>query len=170
MKEEKQILIDDLAEKFSGESFVLVADYGGLDVPGFATLRDKLSESGAECHVHKNTLVKRAAQAAEVPEEVSSFLAGPTALVTGGDDVSAAAKAIVETEKAVGRPQIRGGVVDGRIVDEAGLRALAKLPPLPVLQSKFLGLLKAPAGKLVRTLNEPASKFARLLKAKQEAG
>lgn len=170
MKEEKQIMVDELAKEFSDTNFVILTDYEGLDVPGFMELRNKLNEVGSECHVHKNSLLKRAAKKAEFPNEITEFFVGQTALISGGEDVSSAAKAVVDIEKEIGKPKLRGGIVEGKFVTSDAMKSLASLPPLPVLQATLLGLLQAPASKLVRTLNEPASQLARVLKAKQEQG
>jgi large subunit ribosomal protein L10 len=68
------------------------------------------------------------------------------------------------------KPEIKGGVLDGALLDPAGIKALADLPSREVLLATLLGVLQAPASKLVRTLNEPAASLARVLQAKADQG
>ena len=78
MKAEKQLIIDALLERINGSPFVLVADYGGMTVPQFEELRNRLRACGAEFHVEKNTFIKRAAQAAELPEDLAGRAGRPS--------------------------------------------------------------------------------------------
>lgn len=170
MQSEKQIIIDEILERINASPFVLVADYAGMTVPQFEEVRNKLAENNAEFHVSKNTFVKRAAQDAKLPEDVSGLLTGQTGLVTGAEDVCAAAKVLKDFNKATGQCAMKGGALDGAALDAAQVDALASLPPREVLLAQLLGVLQAPASKLVRTLNEPGSALARVLAAKQSEG
>ena len=170
MKEVKQTIIDGLLDQINSSPYLLITDYGGMTVPQFADLRDKLAEKGAKFHVAKNSFVKRAANSAELPEEIAEFLSGQTAIVTGEEDVCGAAKVLKEAGKGDKPPVIRAGVLDGEFLDEAKVKALADLPSKEVLQATLLGMLNQPASMLVRVLNEPGSALARVLAAKQEQG
>jgi large subunit ribosomal protein L10 len=170
MKEVKQTIIDGLLEQINGSPYVLIADYGGMTVPQFESLRGKLEEKGARFQVAKNSFVKRAAGSAKLPDELTAFLNGQTAIVTGEEDVCGAAKVLKEAGKGGVPPVIRAGVLDGEFLDEAKVKALADLPSKEVLQATLLGLLNQPATLLVRVLNEPGSALARVLAAKQEQG
>jgi len=171
MKELKQIVIDDILERINSSPFLIVTNYAGMTVPQFENLRDQLKATGARFSVAKNTFVKRAASSAEYPEGVAEFLTGQSAFVTGEEDVCAAAKTLKAFAKTTaGRPGIRGAVLDGVLLSEAQVIALADLPSKEVLQSQFLGLLNTPAQNLVRILNEPASALARVLQAKADQG
>jgi len=169
MKEEKQVLIDELLERINSSPFLVIADYTGLTVPDFKELRDKLSESGSEFHVYKNSFLKRAGRDAELPEEIEASLSGQTAIVTGESDVCAAAKVLSQMEKASGKPQMKMGVLDGKVIEQEELKALADLPPREVLLAKLLGLLQTPAQQLAQVLNEPASSLARVIGARPES-
>ncbi|MDF1752208.1 MAG: 50S ribosomal protein L10 [Verrucomicrobiales bacterium] len=170
MKEIKQTIIDGLLEQINDSPFMLVADYGGMTVPQFSALRNKLEEKGAKFQVAKNSFVKRAANTANFPEEIAEFLSGQTAIVTGKEDVCGAAKILKDAGKGGVPPFVRAGVLDGEFIDEAQVKALADLPSKEILQATLLGVLNQPASMLVRVLNEPGSALARVLAAKQEKG
>jgi large subunit ribosomal protein L10 len=170
MKELKQSIIDDLVAKINASPFLIVAGYGGLTVAQFEDLRKQLAEGGAEVHVTKNSFVKRAAAAVDYPEDIASALTGQTCVITGGSDVCAVAKALKEANKATGKLEMKGGVLDNKSLTAEELDALASLPPMPSLQAQLLGLLQQPASTLVRLLNEPAASLARVLQAKADQG
>jgi large subunit ribosomal protein L10 len=98
------------------------------------------------------------------------MLSGQTAVVTGDSDVCAAAKALKDFAKSAGKPEIRGGVLDGELLDEAKVKALADLPPMEILQAQLLGVLNMPAQQLVTVLDQPGASLARVLQAKHEQG
>lgn len=168
MKELKSILIEDLLKKVNASPFVFVVDYTGLTVDKFTELRKRLRGAGAEMHVYKNRLVKKAAERASLPGELSDALKGQTAVVTGAKDVCAAAKVMKTFADEFEKPQMKAGVLDGRYLTSDGIKALADLPAREVLLAQLLGVLQAPASQLVRLLNEPAASLARVLKAKSE--
>lgn len=169
MKAEKTLLIEDLLRRVNASPFLFVVDYTGVTVDKFAELRKRLSGCGAEIHVFKNTLVKKAAERAGYPDDLGKTLEGQTAIVTGAKDVCSAAKVMKSFATEFQKPTLKAGVLDGKLLDSAGINALADLPSKEVLQAKLLGVLQAPASALVRLLNEPASSLARVLKAKGEA-
>lgn len=170
MKEVKQVIIDDILTRINESPFLLVADYSGMTVPQFENLRKRLKAQGARFQVAKNTLVRHAARSAEYPDGLSGILTGQTAVVTGESDVCAAAKELKEFAKLTGKPGIRGGVLDGELLDEEKVRALADLPPMEVLQATLLGVLNQPGTMLARVLNEPGTSLARVLQAKADQG
>ena len=168
MKAEKSLLIEDLLQRVNASPFLFVVDYTGLTVDKFAELRKRLAGCDAEIHVYKNTLVKKAAERASYPEGLGEVLVGQTAVVTGAKDVCAAAKVMKTFADEFKKPEMKGGVLDGALLNAAGIQALADLPSREVLLSQLLGVLQAPASKLVRTLNEPAASLARVLQAKAD--
>ncbi|WP_038172747.1 50S ribosomal protein L10 [Verrucomicrobium sp. BvORR106] len=170
MKAEKTILIEHLLEKVNASPFLFVVDYTGLKVAKFEELRKRLRAAGAEMHVYKNTLVKKAAERAGYPVEIGNVLTGQSAVVTGEKDVCAAAKVMKTFATEFQKPQVKAGVLDGKYLDAAGIQVLADLPSREVLLGTLLGVLQAPASKLVRLLNEPAASLARVLKAKGDQG
>lgn len=169
MKELKTIVIENILEKVNSSPFVFVVDYTGLTVDKFTELRKRLRGAGAEVHVYKNRLVKKAAEKASLPGELGSALKGQTAVVTGAKDVCAAAKVMKTFSDEFEKPQMKAGVLDGKYLTADGIKALADLPAREVLLAQLLGVLQAPASKLVRLLNEPAASLARVLNAKATA-
>jgi large subunit ribosomal protein L10 len=170
MQAEKQIIIDEILERINASPFMLVTDYTGMNVPQFAELRNRLRAVGSSYQVAKNTFVKRAAETAEYPGSVADFLGGQTAIVTGESDVCAASKVLKNFRKEFEKPEIKGGVLDGELLDTAQIDELASLPPMEVLQAQLLGMLNTPAQQLVTVLNEPGSALARLFQAKHDQG
>ena len=166
MHPDKATIVEDLQSKLNASPFLFVADYTGLKVGQFAELRNRLWNAGARCHVVKNTFLRRAAKAAGLPE--LNDLKGQTAIVVGEKDVAAAAKVLKNFTAEFKKPEVRTGVVDRLVVSKEQIASIADLPSRDVLLATLLGVLNAPASKLVRVLNEPASSLARLLKAKAE--
>lgn len=162
----KASIVDDLQKKLNASPFLFVADYTGLKVSQFAELRNRLHATGARCHVVKNTFLRKAAKEAGLPELAE--LKGQTAIIVGDKDVAAAAKVLKSFTAEFKKPEVKTGVVDKVVVTTDQIKAIADLPAREILLATLLGVLNAPATKLVRVLNEPASSLARLLKAKAE--
>ena len=165
MNPDKKIIINDLLERVNASPYVLVVDYSGMTVPHFSELRNRLDAAGAECHVAKNTYMRKALTEAGLPDP-GDQLTGQTAFVTGEKDVAAVAKVLKNFEKEFKKPGIKLGVVDGAILNEEQIKAIADLPSREVLLAQLLGVINAPATKLLRTLNEPGASLARVIKAK----
>jgi large subunit ribosomal protein L10 len=163
---EKATIIDNLNKRLNASPFVFITDYAGLKVDQFGELRNRLNGVGARCSVVKNTLLKRAAKEAGLPD--LGELAGQTAIVTGEKDVAAAAKILKNFTAEFKKLTVKAGVVDRLAVSSEQIAAIADLPSREVLLSQLLGVLQAPASKLVRLLNEPASQLARVLQAKAD--
>jgi large subunit ribosomal protein L10 len=162
----KEVVVDQLADRLKQSPFLFVVDYAQTTVPEFNEARKRLREVGARMTVAKNTFVRLAAKRGGLPEDIVRTLLGQTAIVTGDEDAAGAAKVLKNYAKESKKLALRGGVVDGNYVDEATANALADLPGKAQLRAQLLGVLLAPAGKLVRTLNEPAASLARVLNAK----
>lgn len=168
MRAEKQIILDELLARINASPFVIVTNYTGMTVTQFTTLRKRLRDVGAECHVSKNTHVKRVIKDAELPDELGGSLQGQTAIVTGQQDVCAAAKVLKTFASESNKLELKAGALDGAYLDAAGISALAELPSREVLLAQLLGLLQTPATQLARVLNEPAASLARVLQAKAD--
>ena len=168
MRPEKSTIVDDIKLRLNAAPFLILIEYGGMNVVHFAELRKRLAEAGSQCSVVKNTFLKRALKDAGLVA-LDEHLAGQTALVTGEKDVCATAKAIKTFAAEFKKPTVRVGILDNAILSVDQIMALAALPSKEALQSQLLGLLLMPATKLVRTLNEPAASLARVLAAKAKA-
>jgi large subunit ribosomal protein L10 len=167
MRPEKANIVSDLSEKLNRSPFLLVTDYQRMKVDQFGELRNRLAPTGAEVHVVKNSFLKRAMTASGLPD-VAKELRGQTAVVTGDNDVAPVAKILKAFAAEFKIAALKIGVVDKNVLSTAEVELLADLPSRAVLQAQLLGVLLAPATKLVRILNEPASALARLLNAKAE--
>jgi large subunit ribosomal protein L10 len=167
MRPEKASIVSDLSEKLNRSPFLLVTDYQRMKVDQFGELRNRLAPAGAEVRVVKNSFLKRAMADSGMPD-VGDKLTGQTAIVLGENDVAPIAKILKLFAAEFKIATLKIGVVDKAILSTSDVEALAELPSREVLLSQLLGLLLAPATRLVRVLNEPASAFARLLAAKGE--
>ena len=166
MRPEKATIVQDLLTKLNASPFLFLTDYTGLRVDQFSELRNRLAGAGARCHVVKNTFLRRAAKDAGFPE--LGELKGQTAIIVGERDVAAAAKVVKSFVAEFQKPVVKLGVIDKAVVSSDQIKAIADLPAREVLLAQLLGVLQAPAGRLVRMLNEPASALARVLKSKAE--
>ncbi len=169
MRPEKSTIVADVQAKLKNSPFLLIADYSGMQVKHFEELRTRLTAVGAECHVVKNTFAKRAIKELGLPE-LNGALTGQTAMITGESDICGAAKVLKTFVAEFTKPPVKAGILDNAILTADQVKALADLPSREVLQATLLGLLLAPATRLVRVLNEPGASLARVLKAKADAG
>src|SRR5205085_7764553 len=169
MRPEKASIVSDLSEKLNRSPFLLVTDYQRMKVDQFGELRNRLAPAGAEVRVVKNSFLKRAMADSGMPD-VGDKLTGQTAIVMGQNDVAPVAKILKMFAAEFKIAGLKIEVVDKEILSTSDVEALAELPSRDVLLAKLLGLFQAPATQLVRVLNEPASAFARLLKAKADKG
>lgn len=167
MRPEKASIVADVQTKLQNSPFLLIADYSGMQVKHFEELRNRLAGVGAECHVVKNSFVKRAIKDLGLPE-LNGALTGQTAMITGESDICAAAKVLKTFVAEFTKPPVKAGILDNALLSAEQVQALADLPSREVLQATLLGLLLAPATSLVRVLNEPGTSLARVLKAKSE--
>ncbi len=165
MRPEKSTIVDDVKLRLNAAPFLILIEYGGMNVVHFAELRKRLSEGGAQCSVVKNTFLKRALKEAGLAS-LDEHLTGQTALVTGEKDVCATAKVLKTFAAEFKKPAVRVGILDNEILSVDQIMALASLPSKESLQAQLLGLFLMPATQLVRTLNEPGASLARVLAAK----
>jgi large subunit ribosomal protein L10 len=174
---QKEEQISQLRDKLGRATSVFVADYRGLTVGAANELRAKLRSENAggevEYQVVKNSVLRRATSGSDFDGLKDSFN-GPTAVAISYGDPAALAKLLVDYSKENEVFELKGAFVDGRCLDDREISTLATLPSLDELRGKFVGLLQAPATKLVRLLKEPGSQLARLVEARrtslEEAG
>lgn len=158
---DKVAAVDAIAADLSGAEAVFVTEYRGLDVDSFAQLRRDLRTNGATCKVVKCTLARRAAKKAGL-EVLEDILTGPIAVVYAGEEVAGAAKALADFSKDHEELVIRAGLLDGNLVAEADIRALAKLPSRDVMLSEIAGLFEAPLSQFAALLAAPLQDFLAL--------
>ena len=167
MRPEKPTIVEDVKLRLNNSPFLIVVEYGGMNVNHFAELRNRLGGAGASLTVIKNTFLRRSIKDAGLPD-LDAHLVGQTAFVVGEKDICASAKILKTFAAEFEKPTIRVAILDNSILETAQVIALADLPPKEVLQAQLLGLLLSPATKLVRTLNEPGASLARVLAAMAE--
>jgi large subunit ribosomal protein L10 len=164
MRPEKPTIVEDIKLRLTNSPFLIIVEYGGMNVDHFAELRNRLAAAGATLTVIKNTFLRRSIKDAGLPQ-LDQYLTGQTAFVVGDKDICASAKILKTFSSEFEKPKIRAGILDNSILETAQVIALADLPSKEILQSQLLALLLTPATKLVRTLNEPATSLARVLAA-----
>jgi large subunit ribosomal protein L10 len=168
-REQKEQVVEELTQRLRAAETLLVADYRGLTMPQIDELRTRLLESGARFTVVKNTLTRRAAEAAGA-DAVLALIDGPSAIafLDAEGDMLAAAKALADTARETRVLEIRGGVMQGRAMTAAEVESLATLPPAEVLRGQVLGAIVAPLTALASLLNAPLQNLVGLIDARIE--
>src|SRR4030042_2343860 len=166
-KEHKNELVAHYSEWVKRSKALVLTQYVGLTMKDIDTLRAKVRENGGEFHIIKNTLAKLAFEQAGFTVPEGQF-EGSTAIVFAYTDAPAMAKTVMEFAKTSEFLKVKGGFLEKQALTPADVKALAELPPLPVVRAQLLGTLLAPAGKLVRTLAEPGRMIAAVIKAHAE--
>jgi large subunit ribosomal protein L10 len=168
LKTEKEQIVADLAERLRASDTLILADYRGLSVSELDEVRTKLLEHGARFTVVKNTLTKRAAEAAGI-ETLVELLDGPTAIAFVGEgDMVAVAKTLNETSKRTKVLEIKGGILQGTPMAASQVVELAALPPADVLQGQVLGAIVGPLNAIVGLFAAPLQDLVGLLDARVE--
>jgi large subunit ribosomal protein L10 len=167
LKEQKERVVEQLAQRLRESEMLMVADYRGLTMPEIDELRTRLLEAGARFTVVKNSLTRRAAEAAG-KEDVLELIDGPTAIafLEAEADPVAVAKVLSETSRANDVLVIRGGVVEGALVGDAEIKRLATLPPADVLRAQLAGAVVAPLTTVVGLFTAPLRDLVGVLDAR----
>ena len=163
-KAQKALTVKEITQRLRDSSTAVLADYRGMTVSQMQDLRQKLRSGGVEMLVVKNTLARRAAQAAGYGA-LGPELAGPIAMLFASEDVSAPARVLAEYIRVNRKMAIRAGLLEGQLIKAETVAELADLPSREVLLSRLLGAMQAPLGNLASVLQAPLSKFARTLDA-----
>jgi len=168
-RDQKEQVVLELTQRLKAAETLLVADYRGLTMPQIDELRTRLLESGARFTVVKNTLTRRAAEAAGA-DALLALLDGPSAIafLDAEGDMVAAAKALADSARETNVLEIRGGIMQGRAVTAEEVETLAKLPPAEVLRGQVLGAIVAPLTSLAGLLNAPLQNLVGLIDARIE--
>ncbi|MEK4665444.1 50S ribosomal protein L10 [Priestia sp. FSL H7-0729] len=153
----KQESVDAVTAKLRESVTTVVVDYRGLNVAQVTELRKQLREAGIEFQVLKNSLLRRAAAAAELAE-LDSVLTGPTAIAFSVDDVVAPAKILNDFAKKNDALELKGAVVEGRVIGVEEVKALAELPSRDGLLSMLLSVLQAPVRNFALAVKAVAEK------------
>src|SRR6185437_16297726 len=167
-KEQKVEQVELLTEKLKRTKVAVLTDYRGLTVSQLQELRSRLRGGNVEYRVIKNTLARRAAEAAGVPA-LESELKGPIAIAFGYDDLGLPARLINEFVRATRlKLEVVGGLVEGRVFDKDQIKQLADLPSREVLLAQLLGTLQSPVAQLVGIMQTPVQQLVGVLNAYKE--
>ena len=163
-KERKEEVLSQYADWMKRSQAVILVEYTGVKMKDLDNIRAKIRESGGEFHVVKNTLARRAFadNGMQVP---SDYLVKSTAVSFAFTDPASTAKALTDATKGLEFIKVKGGFMSGQALNASQVKALADMPPLPVVRAQLLGMLQAPAGKLARTIAEPARGLAAVFRA-----
>jgi large subunit ribosomal protein L10 len=167
LRSDKERLVAELTERLKTTDTLIVADYRGLSMTEIDRLRSELLQHGARFQVVKNTLTRRAAEAAGA-EKLLALLEGPTAIAfleADGDPV-AVAKALNDAARTTRILAIRGGVLDGRQIAADDVRSLATLPPAEVLQAQLVGAVTGPLMTVVGLFTAPLRDLVNVIDAR----
>lgn len=166
-KSEKQKFTEELQGRFQSSSSAICVDFLGINVDKISQFRGELDEASGAYQVVKNTLAKRAVEETGF-EELRQFFVGPTGVVFCGDNVAEAAKVVAKFTKGEGDEpvlKIKGGMVEGSVLDAAGIQKVATLPSRDELLAKLVGSLESPISGLVFTLQGIVNEFVYTLQA-----
>jgi large subunit ribosomal protein L10 len=168
-KEDKERVVSELTDKLRSAETLIVADYRGLTMPQIDALRGKLIENGAKLSVVKNTLTRRAAEAAGA-DALLALLEGPSAIafIEAEGDMVAVAKALADSARETKVLEIRGGVMQGRAISGDEVVELSRLPPLDVLRGQVLGAVIGPLSAILALVNAPVQNLYGLIDARIE--
>ncbi len=168
-RDEKERLVSELTEKLRGADTLIVTDYRGLTMPQIDELRGKLVEHGARFTVVKNTLTRKAAEAAGA-DALLALLEGPSAIafIESDGDMVEVAKALADSAKETKVLEIRGGLMQGKTISAADVEELAKLPPFDVLRGQVLGAIVGPLQSLLGLVSAPLQNLVGLIDARIE--
>ena len=154
---EKQAIVESLSEKLKGAAAGVIVDYKGITVAEDTALRKECRENNVEYTVIKNTMLRRAFNNVGL-DALDDQLNGTTSLAIADDPVAPARVIAGFAKKLDGRFEIKGGFMEGKVVDMDTVNSLAAIPPLPVLQAQVLGTMLAPITGLAVVLKQIAEK------------
>jgi large subunit ribosomal protein L10 len=163
--EDKKAIVADLKETLSESTLALVIEYQGLTVAEITDLRRRLRPSGTICKVAKNTLMGIAIEGQEKWQPMSELLNGSSAFLLVKEDFSGAIKAYQDFQKASKKTELRGGVMDGRLLKEPDVKVLGDLPSKEQLMAQIAGAINGLATKIAVGINEVPGSLARAMLA-----
>jgi len=168
MIKDKQAIVAELKEVLNESQLALVIDYQGLSVAEVTDLRRRLLPVGTVCKVTKNTLMGIAIDGQDNWQPMQELLKGSSAFLLVKEDISGAIKAYQDFQKASKKTELRGGVMEGRLLKEADVKALGDLPSKEQLIAQIAGAINALATKIAVGINEVPTSLGRSIKAISE--
>lgn len=167
-RENKETVVADLKELFKEAQLAVVLDYQGLSVAEITDLRRRLRPVGGTCKIAKNTLMRLAVDGDDNWQPVQGLFKGSSAVVLVKEDVGAAIKAYKSFQKDKKKTELRGGVMEGRVLTKQQVETLADLPSKEQLMAQIAGAINGLATKIAVGINEVPSSFARAVQAVSE--
>lgn len=171
LRKDRESAVQTLAQDFEGIEGLVVAGYVGVKTPELNELRSKLRPLKAKCQIVKNRLAKIALKNKGISEDFSKLFTGQSALIIQKGDAVASLKVIMEFEKAHENVKVRGGLLNGKVMKPAEMKAVASLPPRNVLLATLLARLQGPltglAGVLTADLRNLANMLDQIAKKKE---
>lgn len=155
----KQPVVEEIANAIKGAQSVVLVDHRGLTVEKDTELRRQLRAEGITYKVYKNTLLNFAFKGTEF-EALAPYLEGPSAIAISTTDATAPARILCKFAKTADKLEIKAGVVEGKLFDEAGIQKISAVPSKEELISKLLGSLQSPITNFARVMNQIAEKNA----------
>jgi large subunit ribosomal protein L10 len=156
--------VAELKERIEASEALLLTDYRGLSVTEITELRRSLREGGARFAVIKNTLMRRALEGTDAAE-LESLFEGPSAVAFVDADPVAAAKSVTAAAKRFPTLVLKGGFVEGRVLDADQAKALADLDSREVMLSKLAGMMKSEIARAAAAFQATQARFLSLLEA-----
>ena len=153
----KQPVVNEISEKIDGAQSLVLVDHRGLTVQQDTELRKQLREAGVFYKVYKNTMMNFAFKGTPF-EGLSDLLNGTSAIAVSKDDATAPARIIVEFAKTAKNLEIKGGVVENRVVDVKGVEEVAQIPSRDILLGRLLGSMQSPVANFARVIKQIAEK------------
>ena len=153
----KQPVVNEISEKIDGAQSLVLVDHRGLTVQQDTELRKQLREAGVFYKVYKNTMMNFAFKGTPF-EGLSDLLNGPSAIAVSKDDATAPARIIVEFAKTAKNLEIKGGVVENRVVDVKGVEEVAQIPSRDILLGRLLGSMQSPVANFARVIKQITEK------------
>ena len=148
---QKQVIIDEIKDKFERAESAVVIDYMGITVAEADEMRKKLREAEVDYTVYKNTLVKRAIEGTEY-EALGEILEGPSGFAFSYDDATAPARVLNDARKAYKKMEFKGGIIEGEYYDKENIEKIAAIPSRDTLISKFMGSIQSPIANFARVV------------------
>ncbi len=153
----KQPIVAEISEAIKDAQSVVLVDHRGLTVEQDTQLRKQLREAGVIYKVYKNTMMTRAFAGTEF-ESLTQYLEGPSAMAVSKTDATAPARVLAKFAEKADKLELKAGVVEGTVYDQAGIKQIATIPSRDELLSKLLGSMKNPISNFARVLNQIAEK------------
>ena len=163
-RQEKEAMVDELRSMLEGSKAAILTDYRGLKVTEITELRHKLKEEGVGFRVVKNSLIRLAVQGTAA-SALEDHLTGPNALALCYEDEVIPAKLLLDYAKDNQKLEVKAGVLAGRLMLQADMKEIVKLPSKEILQSQLLGLMSTLPSRLLGVMNAVPRDFVGLLAA-----